>query len=274
VNFVDILIPQHSDKTPESVQEHGVDRTISPEPRPTPPTRDLLTPYAIQAGWSFYHAASWHHRVPDTRITLHPAYMVSLYDPSYSSLAANNKLPVRTHRLLDLSSEDVIACNAEVAQALATWRDDGYGTLGSGIDWSAIAQALVDRNGDRISEMRQVLADVCSSSNVTEVVSHVRLIAFAMVMPYIDHASVLSANTSGKTRSLSLTKATQHCTTAFTGHLEAQYIKLTLQEIRLRNAIEGVLKRICKLGTGILGMPLHYLKCRRASIVKKWPDGS
>jgi hypothetical protein len=166
VNSIDILIPPPSNKTPESVQAHGVDRTISPEPRPTPTTKDWLTPYATQAGWSFYRAASWHHRVPDTRITLHPAYMVSLYDPSYSSLAANNKLPVRTHRLLDLSSEDITAYKAEVAQALTTWRDDGYGVLGSGIDWSAIAQALVDRNGDRISEMWQVLTDGSSSSNI------------------------------------------------------------------------------------------------------------
>ena len=83
--------------------------------RPTDDPWDVLTPYAAQAMWSYYHAASWHHRVPDTRIILHPAHLVSFYDPSYSSLAANNKLPVRKHRLTDLSSEDVTAFKVELA---------------------------------------------------------------------------------------------------------------------------------------------------------------
>ena len=77
--------------------------------RPADDLWEMLTPYAAQAMWSYYHAASWHHRVPDTRIILHPAHLVSFYDPSYSSLAANNKLPVRKHGLTDLSSEDVTA---------------------------------------------------------------------------------------------------------------------------------------------------------------------
>ena len=178
--------------------------------------RDFLTPYATQTMWSFYRAASWHHRIPEMRITLHPAYFVSLYDPSYSSLTANNKLPVHNHRLLDLSPQDVTVFNAEVTQALTAWRDDQYGLLGSGIDWSAIAQAVVDRNSNRISEMRQILSNVSPNSNITETVADVRLTAFALVMPYIDHVSILSSNTSDEARLSSLAKVTNHCTTAFT----------------------------------------------------------
>jgi hypothetical protein len=210
--------------------------------------------------WSFYHAASWHHHLSEPRVTLHPAYLVSLYDPSYSSLAANNKLPVRKHRLTDLSSEDLTAFKAEVTQALTEWRNDHYGLLGSGFDWSAIAQAVVDRNGDRISEMRQLLDNVSFSSNITEAVAHVRLIAFALVMPYIDHVAVLSSNTTVKARSSSLAKASNHCTTAFTRHLEVPTVKLTPQERRLKDAIKGVLKRICKFGTSVLGDSLILLE--------------
>ena len=221
--------------------------------------RDVFTPYAIQGIWSFYHAASWHHHVPETRITLHPAYLTSLYDPSYSSLVANNQLPVRKHRLTDLSPENITAFEAEVTQALTQWRNDQYGSLGSGIDWSAIAQAVVDRNGDRISEMQAVLGNISSTSNITKAIAHVRLIAFALVMPYIDHRSVLTTNTTVEARSSSLVRATDHCSTAFTRHLEIPFVELTPQERRLKDAIEGVLTRICNLGTSVLGDSLTLL---------------
>ena len=247
----------------------------------TPPWES--TPYATQGIWSFYHAAAWHHHVPDARITLHPAYLVSLYDPSYSSLAANNKLPVRKHRLTDLSPENITTFKVEVTQALTGWRDDPYGSLGSGIDWSAIAQAVVDRNGDRISEMRYLLDNISSATDIIGAVRHVRLIAFALVMPYIDHPSVLSSNACLEARLSSLGRAAEHCTTAFTRHLETLSTKLTRQELRLKSAIEGVLKRTCNFGTSVLGDSLTLLEIldRDSSenrqdegrqMLKKWGD--
>ena len=118
----------------------------------------------------------------------------------------------------------------------------------------------MDRNGDRILEMRQILGNVSSSSNVIEVVAHVQLVAFSLVMPYIDHPSVLSSNTTSEARSSSLAKVTNRCTTTFTRHLEEPLVRLTVQEQRLKNAIEGVLKRICKFGTSILGDSLAMLE--------------
>jgi len=108
--------------------------------------------------------------------------------------------------------------------------------------------------------MRHLLDDVSSTSNITEAISHTRLIAFALVMPYIDHISVLSSNTTVEARSSSLGRAADHCTTAFTRHLEAPLVKLTVQERRLKDAIEGVLKRICKFGTSVLGDSLTLLE--------------
>ena len=216
--------------------------------------------FGVSGGGDVGQLVSWHHHVPETRITLHPAYLTSLYDPSYSSLVANNQLPVRKHRLTDLSAEDITALKAEVTQALMQWRNDQYGSLGSGIDWSAIAQAVVDRNGDRISEMQTVLGNITSTSNIIKAIAYVGLIAFALVMPYIDHRSVLTTNTTVEARSSSLARATDHCSTAFTRHLEVPFVELTPQERRLKDAIEGVLTRICNFGTSVLGDSLTLLE--------------
>lgn len=227
-------------------------------PRRRPP--GVFTPYAAQARWSFYHAASWHHHIPESRVTLHPSYLVSLYDPKYSSLAANNKLPVRKHRLIDLSLQDKLTFDAEVAQSMTKWRDDSYGQLGSGIDWSSIAQAVVERNGDRLAELRELLNNTSSDKNITEIVSYARLISFALVMPYVDAPSVLASSATKDSRKSSLYQATLHCTSAFTGHLDDLSIELTAQEHRLRGAVEGVLRRICKFATGVLENSFEVLE--------------
>ncbi|KIM81237.1 hypothetical protein PILCRDRAFT_505623 [Piloderma croceum F 1598] len=228
--------------------------------------REILTPYSTQNVWSFYRAASWHAYVPEQRITLHPAYFVTLYDPSYTSLAVNHKLPVLKHRLTGMSAEDVSAFRGEVRDACEKWREDGFGAMGSGVDWSAIVQGVVDRNGDRLSELRHTLSRNATSSsgsiNITQVVGEVRLVAFALVMPYIDHVSILSPNSSSEARLSSLGKATEHCTKAFTGHFNALAVggvKLTKQEQRLRDAVEGVLRRVCRFGTNTLGEALDLL---------------
>lgn len=218
-----------------------------------------VTPYSDQTPWSFYHAASWHHHISDARIILYPAYLVSLYDPVYTSLAANNKLPVRKHRLTDLSPEDLTLFKTELTEALKIWNEHGHCQSGSGIDWLAIAQAVADRNGDRISEMWQVLGNVSTSSNVTEIVAHVRLMAFALVMPYVDAPSVLSS-ASAPNRARALVSSQKRCTTAFTGHIESSFVQLTAQEHRLKHAIEGVLGKICTLSTSILGDSLTLLE--------------
>jgi hypothetical protein len=134
--------------------------------------------------------------------------------------------------------------------------------------------------------MRQILSNVSSNSNITETVGDVRLTAFALVLPYIDHVSILSSNTSDEARLSSLAKATNHCTTAFTKHLEAPLVNLTAQERRLKDAIEGVLKRICNFGTSTLRDALAVAeKLENASrddgseepddgrrLLKKWDD--
>jgi len=118
----------------------------------------------------------------------------------------------------------------------------------------------VDRNVDRLAEMRLLLQNASSNSNITKTISHVRLMAFALVMPHVDSASVLVPNVSYETRAPSLTSATAHCTVAFTRYLDTPLVKITAQELRLKRAIEGVLKRICKFYTAILGDCLSLLE--------------
>lgn len=229
-------------------------------PGPSRPGRGPSTPYAQYNRWSFARAASWHHHNPDSRVILHPSYMVTLYDPKYRSLEANHKLPVIQHRLIDISPEDIKTFEAEVSEALYAWRDDQDGQLGSGIDWRSIAQAVVERNADRLSEMRELLGNVSSSTNITAAISTARVIAFALVMPYVDYPSVLSINATEDGRAHSLIKATKQCTFAFTGHLDALSIKMTSQEHGLKSAVEGVLTRICAFATGTLGHSLAILQ--------------
>jgi hypothetical protein len=250
--------------------EHASDKEASRSPRP-PITK---TVYSAQNRWSMYHATSWHHRVPDTRISLYPSYMVSLYDPSFTSLRNNTMLPVRKHRLTDLSADDLAAFKGELAEAVTAWRDEQYGHLGSGLDWSAIAQAVVDRNGDRLAEMQLLLANMSSSSNMSEIIGHVRLIAYALVMPYVNIPTVLAANISAEERSASLSSSTKHCATAFTGHLDMLSVNLTKQEYRLKRAIESVLSRICTFATSTLAESLTLLDTLETRSVNNWTDSA
>lgn len=223
-------------------------------------SRFQIPPFAAQAEWSFYHAASWHHHVPDSRIVLHASYLVSLYDPKYSSLEGNNQLPIRYHNLSDISSQDVKTFTDEVGQALNAWRSKNYGELGSGIDWSSIAKAAVDRNGNRLAEMRELLRDTAADSAVVEAVSRIRLVAYALVMPYLDVPSTFSPSASNSSRDYSLSLAAQRCTVGLTGHLDKLNMKLTIQELRLKAAIEGVLSRICSFTSEVLGSSTAFLE--------------
>lgn len=235
-----------------------IDITVPAAANPRVALLDWTTPYFEQGGWSLYHAALWHQSSSESRVILSPAHFVTLYDPVYSSLAANNKLPVLRHNLRDMSSKDKSAFLVEMDQAFTAWNSVRLGD-GSDVDWASIAQAVVERNGDRIAEMRKILEDVSVSSNITEVVSQVRLVAFALVMPYIDHASIFSPNVTGDVRITLLEDSAKHCSLAFTGHIDAPLFHLTPQEQRLKRAVEGVLKRICTFSTTVLGSALTLL---------------
>jgi hypothetical protein len=67
--------------------------------------------------------------------------MVTFYDPKYTSLVNNTKLPASKHRLVDLSEGDIATWRKELDQSLVSWATE----QSSGVDWSAIVQAAVNR---------------------------------------------------------------------------------------------------------------------------------
>lgn len=221
--------------------------------------RGAPTPYYIQSDWSCYRATAWHHIVPDTRAILHPAYTVTLYDPKYTSLAASNKLPRRQHRISDLSAADEAVFRAELDAAMIAWTTTDPRGEGSGVDWSSIAHAIVERSGDRLAELHTLLVNVNASSNVTEIVSTARLTVFAIIMPYVDHAAVFAPAISAHARSAILGEVSTQCSIAFTGHIDAPLYRLTPQEQRLKRAAEGVSRRICSFATGTFDESLNLL---------------
>lgn len=173
-----------------------------------------------------------------------------------------------------MSTSDIAAFLGEVESVVERWNEDELsGEVGSGVDWSAVAQAVVDRNADRLAELRHALREYTSSttttansntvsnigSNTTSAISHVRLIAFALVMPYVDGPSVLSPSSTAATRKQASRSALENCARAFTYHISrpsiqdaSEVIRLSVQETRLERATEGVLSRICSFSLDVL----------------------
>ena len=132
---------------------------------------------------------------------------------------------------------------------MKAWTSNDPRGEGSGLDWSSIAHGIVERNGDRIAELHTLLSKVNATSNVTEVVSNARLIAFGLILPYVDHAAVFAPEITASDRSAVLSAVSTKCSLAFTGHIDAPRYRLTPQEQRLKRAVEGVLGSICGFAT-------------------------
>lgn len=188
----------------------------------------------------------------------------------YTSLRETFAKPVREHRLLKISKEDIQTWVAEVESVVRRWNDDSreHRTEGSGLDWSAIAQAAVDRNADRLAELRYLLQSYTQPSelnggitadqvNATEAISRVRFVAFSLVMPYIDAPAALSSNATQYSRQTATAKALEKCTHAFTRYIPTE---LSVQETRLRDAVEGVLGRVCSFSLDVLTTSLEILE--------------
>ncbi|KZP30078.1 hypothetical protein FIBSPDRAFT_850790 [Athelia psychrophila] len=250
-----------------------------------PDLSEWATPYYLTHAWSMYHATAWHHTRPDTRVTLHPEYLVTLYDPVYTSLAANNRLPRLEHGLVDLSDADQDAFLAELDGAIRAWNGDSNAKVGgaSGVDWVAIAQTVVDRTGGTLAELHALLTltDVPPAPDAAEVVSTARLVVFALLMPYIDHAALFAPGITTAERSSVLADVSKQCRVALTGHIDAPAYQLTPQERRLKHAVEGVLQRICGFSSRVLEEALDLLETsstdqtavRRKLAIAEWREG-
>ncbi|KZP29221.1 hypothetical protein FIBSPDRAFT_1038907 [Athelia psychrophila] len=260
LSVTNITIPANPDSEDAPLDTHGdafddePPRGDGPPGGPSGPggpgCRGTPTPYITQSSWSWYLATAVHHTTPDGRVVLHPVYTVTLYDPKYASLAANTQRPRRQHRLGDLSLADKAEFRAELYGAMTAWIGDLRGE-GSGVDWASIAHTLIDHSSAHFTELHALLTNVTTASNATDAVATVRLTAFALIMPHVDHAAA---------RSAVLEDVSVQCGLAFTGHIDARVYRLTPQEQRLKGAAEGVSRRICAFAAGTFDESLNLLE--------------
>ncbi|KAK4704774.1 hypothetical protein P7C70_g1443, partial [Phenoliferia sp. Uapishka_3] len=206
--------------------------------------------YGEQTTWLFRRATSWHHIRPDPRLHTYPEYMVTLFDPSYTSLASTLRLPRGDHSLLNLSKSDTESFMEELHDAIHQWNS---GATTSGVDWAGIASAVVDRYSGHLTELYYLLQGRSSVENITLVVDQCRLVTFGMLLPYTsgpEALSVFPSPPSRESRRRSMLSTRKMCTDGFTGHLRTNH--MTRQELRLKAATEGVLHKICAVASEIL----------------------
>ena len=197
-------------------------------------------------------AYSWHHHLRDPRIQLHPAYAVSLYSTAYPSLQPAFAQPVHLQRLTNLSTSDISSFRSHIESALTNWQSD-IKKSHRPVDWLGIVQAIMDRNGDRLSELKTVLQT--RGANLTALIDQARLVTYTMLMPYINVPQLESSI--AQKRPVVIRAAVRECSVAFTGHLERD--GFNTQENALVDAIESVLSRLCHFNGDWLSASIPHL---------------
>ena len=204
-------------------------------------------PWANAAGWEWIRSATWHYSLsPESRVTPDFCRFFTFYSPSFSSFP--NNLSTRknsSHRLTNVSKADADAFKTEIGESLLSTMPC------SGLDWRRVTQDIIDRYGGRIKELSVVLGT--STTNTTEKFEKVGKLAFAGVMPYVDDSQRAGAE--------------ERCTHTFTGLIPEEL--LSPQEALLRDTVEAVLGRICRL---FLDLYFEYvlLQLPDEDTMRKW----
>lgn len=165
----------------------------------------------------------------ETRIKLDYSGFVSLYDRLDSLDHIRLTQPHRAqHRLAGISDEDVKIVFQRIKSALKPKNEIEWGQSHHSIDWSNIVQDLINHYQARLRELSYLL-----NQNLIKPTREAHRISYAMLMPYLDTSDQLN---SSKTLTL------QKCVNAFTHSLGPS---LSESDHVLRDAVRGVLKRIC-----------------------------
>ncbi|KAF7359359.1 hypothetical protein MSAN_01278400 [Mycena sanguinolenta] len=187
-------------------------------------------------------------------LTLFYCDMVTFYHPRLTSLVRDRiGLPMESHRLVNISSQDAQRVVSEVDDVLSR---RATGDLGSGFDWGTTTVGIVEYWGDRISHMHAYLLNASDPRvNLTATLPAIRTLAYTLVNPYMQPG--LTPNASGwdlffapPTDLIPITFATntnvtafERCTSQATGFLSET--QMTPQERLLRISVESVLSRLC-----------------------------
>ena len=180
------------------------------------------------------HAGAWHNSFPgEVRIKVHTSTMVTFYDPALESLVqARRPLTRDAYRLEGISQEDVARVRADIEEVMA--RDS---SMGSGVDWQALAHVIQDRFSDRLPYIQHLLHQ--NAANATAQAMQVRRELIASLVPYMKREDVGTPEW--------FAHIAHGCATRFTAHLPSS--SFTKQERVLRNAIDEVLHEICRVYT-------------------------
>jgi hypothetical protein len=234
---------------------HNVTNRVIPPAVPGYPPPQAPPQLEPPSGWhgslqtdiaTFYQAfvaGSWHDRAPgETRVRLDYTGLVTFYEPTLSSLVAARHGKDRLHHRLDsISPADTEHVLAELRSVLT--RDRGSG---SGIDWGSMVQVVTDRYAQRLEHLRVLLSPTAAATftDAAEQGAAVRTQLLIMLVPYITTEDVpqrlpASTNTSWAA------PVVRRCATTQTS-LIPRGAPLTPQEVRIRAAVEGTLREICR----------------------------
>ena len=218
---------------------------------PGPPPPHVPAP-EVPPGWrgnvvsgisSFFEAINagmWHNRSPgETRIKIDYSRVISFFDPALSSLVdARAGKPREDFRLDEISEADSKYIRDQLTDVFT--RDD----QGSGIDWGAVTQVIVDRYAGRLELLQHILQNPESNRNVTEQVAEARSQVLIMLSPYM-LTSAIPPNPTESVDPSWIDPVVKHCASTHTAWAPEGF--LTPQEKVIKGAVEEVLSQICRV---------------------------
>ena len=196
----------------------------------------------ISTSFEALNSGMWHNRLPsETRIKIDYSRVVSFFDPALSSLIDARAGKLREDFRLDgISEADSEYIRDRITDVFTR------GGQGSGIDWGAVTQVIVDRYAGRLELLRYILQNPESKRNVTEQVAETRSQVLIMLSPYM-LTSAIPPNPTGPVDPSWIDPVVKHCASTHTAW--APEALLTPQENVIKGAVEEVLSQIC----GVLG---------------------
>lgn len=234
------LLPKN--QTKPFIRPYGPQHPPIPVPPPTKPPpgwrgslqKDTVTLFQAHV------AGGWHDRAPgETRVHLDYTGLITFYDPALASLveARVGKDRLR-YNLEGISSADSERVHAELRSVLTRKRQSQIG-----VDWASITRIVTERYADRLENLRFLLSPNATFTDAAEQVAAVRGQLLAMLVPYITTDDVpqqlpTSAN------AIWAAPVVHRCSTTQTSGIPVGL--LTPQEVRIRAAVEGTLREICR----------------------------
>ncbi|EPT00657.1 hypothetical protein FOMPIDRAFT_1049431 [Fomitopsis schrenkii] len=181
-----------------------------------------------------FHTGIWHNQFPgESRVRIDPSSVISLFDPSLTSLVEARRSMTRDeYRAANLSKADIARVRTDIAEVMA--REPG---AGSGVDWQTLARVIQDRFADRLPYMQHLLHQPVF--NVTAQLAKVRKQLITSLIPSMHRENVGAPEWFAETA--------HRCAARFTEHLPRE--GFTKQEWVLLHAVEEVLHEVCRVYT-------------------------